>query len=214
MLVLSAVSIVAVRAPGYRNIVTSMRLDVAREARTAGVSNALVLVKESWGSRLVARMWALGVSRPLAERIYWNSDACRLELTLGELESSRSVSAVRVAAVGAASDAMAIERRLLPLLTDSALIDRSSRSAGLEAMVPGRAPPAHCTSQREMDRRGSSHLLAFKLVRDGNVYVRWIPGREAEASGLYPGRPVYLLERTGPEPEAGLYWRPLIEAPR
>lgn len=207
MTVLAVVNILVIRAAGYRSSVTSMRLDVEKESRSAGITNALVLVKESWGARLVVRMWALGVSRPFAERVYRNSDACRLELTLAELERDRDAgSGTRIRATNDAGD---IERRLLPLLADSALIDRSARSDGVEAVVPGRTPPAQCTGQRESDRLGSSHLLAFKLARDGNVYARWLPGREAEISGLYPGRPVYLLERTGPEPEAGVRWRPI-----
>lgn len=207
MAALAVVNILAIRAPGYRSSVTSMRLDVAKESRSAGISNALVLVKESWGARLVVRMWALGASRPLAERVYRNSDACRLELTLAELE--REYGVVGGARNASTENSAEIERRLLPLLVDSALIDREARAQGLEAVVPGRAPPLQCTAQREADRLGSSHLLAFTLVRDGNVYARWIPGREAEIAGLYPGRPVYLLERTGPEPEAGLHWQPL-----
>src|SRR5690606_5185843 len=50
--VLSLVNVAAVRAPSYRSGLTSMRFDTEREAARAGVSNALVLIKESWGTRL------------------------------------------------------------------------------------------------------------------------------------------------------------------
>ena len=49
----------------------SLRWDPDRASPTRpGVRNALVLVRESWGSELLARLWALGVSRPAAEHYY------------------------------------------------------------------------------------------------------------------------------------------------
>jgi len=41
-----------------------------------------VFVHEGWGARLMARMWALGVTRIEAEKILPASDACALEMAL------------------------------------------------------------------------------------------------------------------------------------
>jgi hypothetical protein len=54
--------------------------------------------------------------------------------------------------------------------------------------------------------RGFSHFAPIRLTRDGNVYVRWLPGREREISGHYPGRAVYLLGRAGDGVEAPFTW--------
>lgn len=196
-LLLAIITLAFVRVPSYRNGLTSMRLDVEEASARAGVRDALVLVQESWGTRLVVRLWGRGVSRPDAEHLYQNVDACALELALVELERG-----------GVTGDEA--HRRLRPLLADSALIDRAARERDeLEAIVPGRAYPQGCTSLRELDLGGYSHLAPFLLARDGNVYARWIPGREAEISALHPGRPVYRLRRAGPEHDAGVLWEPV-----
>jgi hypothetical protein len=195
-LLMVLVALVFIRVPSYRNGLTSMRLDVERVSAAAGVRDAVVLVQESWGARLIVRMWARGIPHPTTEHIYRNVDACQLELTLAELERDL-ISGPEA------------QRRLEPLLADSALIDRSTRALGLEAIVPGRENPAECTRLRDLDRGGTSHLAPFLLARDGNLYARWLPGREAEVAALHPGRAVYRLRRTGPAPDAGVVWEPI-----
>lgn len=199
-LMLIAVSLVFIRVPSYRNGLTSMRLDIEAAARQAGVANALVLVKESWGSRLVVRMWALGVPHTVAERIYRNTDVCRLELAVGELEAQRL-------ARQALADPVAA---LMPLTSDSTGLERSAARIGFtESRHPDFLWSPRCHGLRALDEQGHLHLAPFLLARDGNVYARWIPGREGEIANAFPGRPVYRLDRTGPEADAGLAWRPV-----
>ena len=47
----------------------SCGVDIGAQERAAGLKNALVIVHEGWGARLMVRMWALGVPRAEAERI-------------------------------------------------------------------------------------------------------------------------------------------------
>ena len=60
----------------------SMRPDVARDARAAGLHHALVLVRESWHGSLAARMRAVGAPPLLTESWLPSVDACALQLTL------------------------------------------------------------------------------------------------------------------------------------
>ncbi len=183
-----------VRVPQYRNGMTSMRVDVAAAARGAGVADALVLVKESWGAQLVVRMWARDVSRSDAEVLYRTVDACRLELALGALEREQ----VRGA------DALA---RLVPLQTDSARLVKSDRSPDFtERLLPGLVYAPVCEARIAEDRQGFSHFAPIRLTRDGNVYVRWLPGREREIAAQYPDRAVYLLGRANDGVEAPFVW--------
>lgn len=192
--VYAMVSIAMVRVPQYRNGMTSMRTDVAAAARAAGVHDALVLVKESWGAQLVVRMWNRGISRSDTEVLYRNADACKLELTLSALEQE----GIRGAAALA---------RLSPLQEDSARLVKSDRSPDFtERMLPGYPYAPVCAARILEDRAGFSHLAPMRLAQDGNVYARWLPGREAEIAAHHPGRPVYRLGRGGSGVEAPLVW--------
>lgn len=199
--VLALVEIAVVRIPSYRNGLTSMRVDIAGESARAGVRDALVLVKESWGARLVVRMWALGVPRSETEILYRKTDACRLELAIRALEDRGARGAEATAS-------------LLPLLADSALVIRSVRSPdSSEGFQPGYEYAPVCEAQIESDWRGFSHLTPFRLARDGNIYARWLPGREAEIAADFPGRALYRLVRSGTAVDAGYVWERLSLQP-
>lgn len=191
---LAAVAIAVVRVPQYRNGMTSMRTSVEASSRAAGVRDALVLVKESWGARLVVRMWALGIARSDAEVLYRTADACRLEVTLSSLEREgvRGIDA---------------RDRLAILQADSSSLVKSTRSPDFtERMLPGLPYAASCEEAIAADVGGFSHLAPFRLAVDGNVYARWLPGRERELAAQYPGRAVYLLGRASSAVDAPLTW--------
>jgi hypothetical protein len=78
----SSVTGARLRAQRYHESLWQLRTDIAAEARAADLKNALVVVHESWGARLMARMWAVGVPRRDAELLLAQSDACALELQL------------------------------------------------------------------------------------------------------------------------------------
>ncbi len=193
----AAVSIAIVRLPQYRNGMTSMRVHIARESAVAGVHDALVLVKESWGSQLIVRLWARGVSRSDTEILYRTVDACRIEMMLREMESEN----IRGAA--------ALDR-LLPLQADSALLVSSTRSPDYtERMLPGLTYAPVCEESIRRDQRGFFQLAPLRLATDGNIYARWLPGREAEIAAKYPGRSVFVLERESSALGAAFVWRRL-----
>ena len=174
-----------------------MRTPIEERSMAAGVHNAVVLVKESWGARLVARMWALEIPRSDTEVLYRTADACKLELMLRTLEGE----GVRGAEA---------RDRLALLRADSGSLVKSPLSPDFtERMLPGFPYPAECQREIALDLGGFSHLAPLRLARDGNVYVRWFPGRESEIAAHYPGRPVYLLGRAGSEVESPLTWTPL-----
>lgn len=188
------VSIAMIRVPQYQNGMTSMRTDIESASRAAGVTNALVLVKESWGAQLVVRLWSRGISRSDTEVLYRTVDACKLELALAALE--------RDGVQGPAALA-----RLTPLQADSARLVKSDRSPDYtERMLPGFPYAPVCEARIVEDRAGFSHLAPLRLAQDGNVYARWLPGRESEIAAHYPGRPVYRLGRAGSGVEAPLVW--------
>src|SRR5690606_9074642 len=70
---------IPVRAHQYSGSYVTARFDADSAAAAAVVENALVFVREIWGAQMVARMWALGISRSDVEHIYWQTDACALE---------------------------------------------------------------------------------------------------------------------------------------
>jgi len=192
--VYALVTVLTVRAPSYRNANTSMRVDVATASRNAGVNDALVLVRESWGAQLVVRLWALGVPRASAEQLYRGVDACILDRAIEGLERSdvRGDGAVRA---------------LLPLQSDSARLQRSPWSPDAsERFLPGTEYAGACAVRVREDRSGYSLYAPFRLVRDGNVYARWLPGREAEIAAQFPGRQVYVLGRASDQVDAPFTW--------
>lgn len=194
----ATITVAVERVPAYRNGMQSLRLPTDAAAR-AGVQGALVLVQESWGAQLIVRLWEAGVPRPDAEVLYRNVDACVLEQALEHLHTE----GLR------GSDALAVLR---PLMADSSRLIPSDLSPDFtERRLPGKPYTAACLARIEDDRRGYLLYAPWRLVDDGNVYARWLPGREAEVREHFPGRPVYLLRRAGTAVDAPLVWTRLPE---
>jgi len=183
------------RVRQYRGGLLSLRWDADRAAAAAGVRDALVLVRESWGAELIARMWALDVSRPDAEALYRAADPCRLELAITELER-RSVR-------GAAAVA-----ELAPLRADSARLVKAEELTGDPSLrlTRGMRYPARCLSKIEENREGFTLFAPLLLARVGNnLYARDLGARDSLLLKDFPGRPVYLLRpasgSVGAEPQ-------------
>jgi hypothetical protein len=159
-----------------------MRWDVEAAARSAGVRNAIVFVRESWGAQLVVRMWARGLSHADAQTLYRFVDACALERGLDSLERSG----------GRDSIARAV---MLPLLADSARVVRSPFSAdSTERFLPGADYGPRCVRRLEEDRAGFTVYLPF-LVADGDnvVYARDLHARDSVLLARFPERVVYVV---------------------
>ncbi|NOT09023.1 MAG: hypothetical protein HOP28_12560 [Gemmatimonadales bacterium] len=172
------------RTRQYREGMISLRWDPDRAAEGAGVRNALVFVRESWGAELVTRMWALGISRPDADAIYRAADPCRLELGLSALERGEMRG-------GAARNA------LLPLLADSARLMNAESITGDPSLrlTPGVEYAPACIAKLEANRAGFTLYPPLLLARKfGNVYARDLGGRDTLLLAQYPDRPLYLLK--------------------
>lgn len=179
---IAAGMLVPLRARQYANGLLTMRWDADRAAAKAGVHDALVLVRESWGAQLVARLWALGVPRPETERLYRNVDACILDHAIEQLEHGT--------ARNAAATAM-----LLPLLRDSARVVGSPVSPDTtEQYLPGLRYSPRCIARVNEDRAGFTLFTPLLLAHgDGNVYARDLHGRDTLLLRAFPNRPLYLL---------------------
>jgi hypothetical protein len=159
-----------------------MRHDVISLAAQRNIRDALILVRESWGSQLIARLWARGISRPATEFLYRAIDACALDEALSDIEHRQL------------TDAAAL-RVLLPLTGDSLRLVPSTFSPDhSERMLPGATYTPSCERRVREDQMGFT-LLAPLLVRDwnGNLYARDLHGRDSVLLATYPDRPVYLL---------------------
>jgi hypothetical protein len=190
---IAATILVPLRARQYASSQTSMRRDVGAAAATAGVSHALVFVRESWGSQLIARLWALGVSRGETEMLYRNIDACMLEHRIDSLE--------RVNVRGAVA-----RDQLQLLLPDSSRLVKSPFSPdSSERYLRGYPYATECIGRINSDRGGFTLLLPTLLARRGdNVFARDLGARDSLLIREYPTRSLYLLRPQSAEVGAEL----------
>lgn len=192
---------VPVRWLTYRSGFTSMRWPVSTWAAQAGVTNGLVFVRESWGAQLVVRLWRLGIGRTESERLYRNTDACRLEHGISALE-----------AAGAPRGAAAF-RALAPLMADSARLRGSPVTSDTsERWLPGSPYDARCLARAGADSAGSLLYLPFRLAQDGNLYVRDLHELNGPILQAHPDRPRWLALRTSRRVDAGIRFVPLTDS--
>jgi hypothetical protein len=184
--VTAAVIAVAVSIPiqvrEYQNGMLTMRWDADGAAERAGVRHALVLVRESWGAQLVARMWAAGVPPSESEHIYRKADACAMEHTLTRIEGEGLRGPAAVA-------------QLTPLLADSGrLVTSPFTTDPTNRMLQGAAYSPDCIARLKEDRLGYTLFSPLLLAGRGEaVYARDLHGRDSLLLADYPGRSVYLL---------------------
>jgi len=170
------------RAREYRSGLRTMRWDVDAAARGAGVRDAIVFVRESWGAQLMVRLWARGLSHAEAQALYRFVDACALERGLDSLERTG----------GRDSIARTV---MLPLLSDSTRVVRSPFSVdSTERFLPGASYGPRCVRRVQEDRAGFTVYLPF-LVADGEhvVYARDLHLRDTVLLNRFPARAVYLV---------------------
>jgi len=189
---------VPVRARQYAGGMLLTRHDYVGPAANAGVERALILVRESWGAQLIARLYGLGVSRSDAEALYRTVDTCVLDQTIAGLESD----GLR------GNEAMA---RLRPTTKDSlGLIISTLSPDGTERVLPGTSYPAVC-QRRILEDRGGYAFFAPLLARDGgtNIYARDLHARDTLLLQRYADRAVYVLRAASSEVGAPLVLEPL-----
>lgn len=186
------------RAHLYSVSYPTARFDADGAAAAAGVENALVFVRESWGAQMVARMWALGISPSDAEHLYWQSDACELEEAIRRAEHTGLHSQGALAA-------------LKPLMHPAGTTQPTPFSPdSSERYVPGTAYTPHCMERIAEDRAGFTPFVPFLLAHGGgNIYARDLDEQNPLLVEQYPDRPVYLLKPASSEIGAPFKFYPL-----
>jgi hypothetical protein len=195
---LGLVASLPMRVRQYSSGLISMRQDYVQPARSAGISNALILVRESWGAQLIARLWGLGVSRSETEMLYHSIDTCILEATVSSLERAGRRGSLALDA-------------LRPLLRDSSRIVASGLSPDTtERVLPSSRYGPVCAQRIAEDRSGYTfYAPILASSRGSNVYARDLHARDTLLFRMYGNRPVYILRPASSEVGARLLLKPL-----
>ena len=180
------------RLAEYRGGQWELKADLAAQTRDAHLGRALVFVHEGWGARLMARMWAVGVSRADAEHLLATSDACALELATEAEERHPPADTVGLAARLAAATPREARQDLRP--RGDVTRDVTLRFAGASAL------PAPCVAQAQADSVGMSLYPPFLTLNrvgpDGRVggdvvFVRDLGARNDELRARFGDRTWY-----------------------
>jgi hypothetical protein len=186
--VLSATLLVPKRVASYATTGTSVALHPERDAVEAGIDHAVVVMREGWGPRLIARMWAAGVPMRESSRLYRAFDACTLEtkLTTAENEGLRGPALVaRLAEDASGADPGVMAPDVLP--------DRLIRLPRDRQLTPA------CAAEVERDRQGTMQFVPYLHLNapalDGDiVWARDLGDRNEVLRRLFPDRPLYRYE--------------------
>jgi len=169
----------------YRTGLATMKQHPERELAARGVHQALVLVPESWGSRAIVGLWALGVPPGTVERAYRRLDVCDLY---------QLVLAARAAQVeGGAVEARLVQDMTLAPPAPPRLESWPDPSIRLRS---GSTPPEVCQVELRRDLMGFS-LYGYLAWRNkigldsGVVFARDLFERNDELLKRYPGWEVW-----------------------
>ena len=174
--------------PQYHESAPVSNLDPDSAAAAAGVRDAVVLVADGWGSRLISRMWALGVPVKRSSRLYMAIDACTLDLAL---EDARRDPARRARIERTLDSLAAIGRRGV----ETNVTDDPHLRLPAEAVASGRLP-AKCVEEIRLDRPGFLNYPRFLWLNevglDGDIVWARDQGRwNEDLVRRYPGRRFY-----------------------
>jgi hypothetical protein len=176
------------RMAAYRSSTPTLNYHPERDA--AGLHQAVVLIPDGWGTRLIARMWAAGVPVSRSTRLYAAIDACTLERTLDRAEADAAARANLLDTL----EARASEGRPGA---------RLERTEDLALRLPNGILPRDCEEEIAFDQRG---FLAFAPVLylnnaslDGPiVWARDLRDRNDALRRRYPGRAFYRYAPPAP----------------
>ena len=181
----SWVSLVPDRFDIYRSQFATLKQHPERELAAKGVRQALVLVPESWGSRVMADLWGLGVPPVIVERAYRRIDTCDLYFTA---KSAR--------AAGVEPDAITARLVQDMVLAPPPPARMESRWPDPSIKLRTGTPPEAC--QVELRRDLAGFTLFGQLVwrnaiglDKGIVFARDLYERNGELLRRYPGWEVW-----------------------
>lgn len=192
----TAVYAIPGRFQAYASSWPSMKVDLAAQARAAGIDRGLVFVPVSWGNRLIARLRGAGVAADVAETVYRRADHCDLQ-TVVDRAADEGWSAARlsdaVVALASTPDSLVA----VPLAGDPTLRLSSARiqPTGRVTLEPA------CARQVRYDEIGytiyAPHLLVNRPALDGPLVVaRDLREENRVLIANYPDRPAYLWRDT------------------
>ncbi len=180
----------------YQTGLPSLKHHPERGLADAGVTQALVLVPESWGARIITDLWAQGAPPGLVERAYRRLDACELH---------RFALAARVAQLSAESVIDSLERRHDAAAVAAPLVagapDPTLRLWPTQALAP------ECLVEIERDRGGFTLYgsLAWRNpvgLHGGLVFARDRYDRNPLLLQRYEGWEVWRFAPPPDDPEA------------
>jgi hypothetical protein len=167
----------------YRQTTPIFSLHPDRDAARSGLHHALVLVPDGWGSRLIARMWELGIPVRRSSRIYAAIDACTLEGLLSTAERDSSA-----------------HRSLAAVLDSLTAVHHGGTRAGVTddpnlRLLPGVPLAPACEQEIAVDRRGYYSYAPWLWLNtadlDGDiVWARDLGPRNTPLLARYAGRRV------------------------
>jgi hypothetical protein len=165
----------------YSSGFLSMRVDADSAAAHAGAAGDLVFVREPWGARVISRLWALGVPRSDAERLYRSVDLCRLDL---ESDSLRHA--------GLRDSALTFALR--PLTADSGKLVATQVGGDPTTMVlPGAAYPERCRRAALEAAAGSTPMAPLLLGRGPTRFVRSMGADDTLLLAREPNRRAWMV---------------------
>ena len=177
----------------YRDGLATLKLHPERQLAERGVARALVIVRTSWGNRIVADLWAQGVPPGLAEQAYRRLDACALD----ELRRSARAEGWPPGELRMRIEQLVATASPPPLMTE--LPDWTLR------LDPDRPLTASCRAELERDIAGFTLYgnLAWRneLGRDdGIVFARDMIELNGPLLANYAGWPIWLYKPTEQDP--------------
>ena len=168
------------RLQQHANSFEVLRQRPREQLLSMGTDSAVVLVRTSWGNRVVADLWALGVKPGIVERAYRRMDTC-------ELDAMRR-DGLRGASVPDLSTRL------------EAILDTAGSSVPALVGWPdptirlrdGRTSDPRCAEEMQRDLEGftiAEHLLSSNdpALRTGIIFVRDLWERNDEILSRYPG---------------------------
>ena len=185
---LAATLLVPTRVASFSTIGTSVALHPDEDAARAGIRHAVVVLREGWGPRLIARLWDLGVPMRDSSRLYRAFNACELETRLGDAERAGRRGPALLADLEAAAPTAD------PGITAPDVVpDRLIRLPSNRQLSPA------CVAEIERDRQGTMQFPAYLHLNaptlDGDVvWARDLGDRNTTLQRLYPDRPLYRYE--------------------
>lgn len=176
------------RLAAYRSSTPALNYHPERAA--AGLHDAVVLIPDGWGTRLIARMWAGGVPVVRSTRLYAAVDACTLEQVLDRAEADSAARA-----------------NLLDTLEARAAEGhpggRLDRTEDLALRLPSGILAPDCEREIAFDQRGflafAPYLYLNNASLDGPVvWARDLRNRNDAIRRRYPDRVFYRYAPPAP----------------